>query len=498
MAASSLNKGWLTSLVAPTAAPTYTRCRFINARPIIYLKIPHISFIQNGRKKVTNSSTDDHAMVESLRDVIRSSVATAMKDSTTALADLYTNIATLTLNSTSEDALHNDSHIHTSSKNTSSNIPSKSTASADLSANQQIQHGPIHFHRRAHKTVHSHNILSGPSPFTSDGRTYTIPKPHAHPPNPLTINVDPRAHIRPSTPEPISPTTIKNRLQNLFNDKDLTVDYAERERRNPFPHLDQNYGWNRALCAGKMYFSTDWTPFDDDGTLSGGLEAMTYIKRRFAKFSLWAQREAMEFDEEDLRGENGWGKVFDMVFKGEGVGLCWARIPGSWHAVKPGLLTCCRSVSFYDEVLNWTEDIRERVRTWRAQNQEWRTLQALSSKRRFKALWPGDQDKERFRRDWLGRKDFSQHESHDDTEPGVKRIRIRRREPEKIATEEWRTRRREQEKKAGRWLDGTIRQDRMWAEFHWVLNPDDPREHVWPRKYRYYFKNGVRYWYRAN
>ncbi|PVH85826.1 hypothetical protein DL98DRAFT_511359 [Cadophora sp. DSE1049] len=302
------------------------------------------------------------------------------------------------------------------------------------------------------------------------------------------MDPDPRAHIRPSTPEPISPTTIKNRLQNLFNDKDLDADYAERERRNPFPYLDQNFGWIRALCAGKMYFSTDWTPFDNDDTLKGGLEGMAYIKRSFARYSLWAQREAMEFDEEDLHGENGWGKVFHVVFKGEGVGLCWARIPGSWHAVKPGLLTCCRSVSFCDEVLDWTEGIREKVRAWRAQNQGWRALQVLSSKRRFKALWPGHQDEERFQRAWSGWKETL---AYDGAEPGVKRIRLRRREPEKIATEEWRARRREQEKKAGRWLDGTVRQDRMWAEFHWVLNPDDPREHVWPRNYRYYYRDGV-------
>lgn len=208
------------------------------------------------------------------------------------------------------------------------------------------------------------------------------------------------------------------------------------------------------------------------------MEEMTYVKRSFARFSLWAQREAMEFDEDGLNGENGWGSVFDVVFRGEGVGLCWARSPGSWHAVKPGLLTCCRSVSFHDEVLDWSEGIRERVRAWRLRNQDWRNLQDMSSKKNFKALWPGNQDGERFQRSWL---DGERLIGGSGAEPTAKKMRLRRNQPEKIMSEKWRARRREQEKKAGRWLDSTLRQDRMWDQFHWVLNVDDPRENVWPR-----------------
>jgi hypothetical protein len=49
-------------------------------------------------------------------------------------------------------------------------------------------------------------------------------------------------------------------------------------------------------------------------------------------------------------------------------------------------------------------------------------------------------------------------------------------------SDEWRARRRSQEKKAGRWTDGTLRMDRMWDEFHWVLNNDDPLDAVWDKK----------------
>ena len=52
----------------------------------------------------------------------------------------------------------------------------------------------------------------------------------------------------------------------------------------------------------------------------------------------------------------------------------------------------------------------------------------------------------------------------------------------KLMSDEWKARRRLQEKKAGRWTDGTLRIHRMWDEFHWVLNLDDPRYVHWGRE----------------
>jgi hypothetical protein len=51
----------------------------------------------------------------------------------------------------------------------------------------------------------------------------------------------------------------------------------------------------------------------------------------------------------------------------------------------------------------------------------------------------------------------------------------------KVASDAWRVRRRAQEKKAGRWTDGTLRMNRLWDHFHWVLNVDDPLDAVWAR-----------------
>ncbi|KAH7364143.1 hypothetical protein BKA65DRAFT_590509 [Rhexocercosporidium sp. MPI-PUGE-AT-0058] len=474
MATTVPRKGWLTSLIPPIVAHANIRYRFINTRPITYLKTPQISFLQEIHNAKCTKVKDSSFTVETKQSAVQSSADTAAKGSTTALFSVSQDIGALTPKSSSEDIEHTTRFDELPSQGTSSTSQSQEPSSTDVNAHKEKHHGPIHFHRRIHKNVH-HNNLSDSSPLTSERRKYAIPQPDSHHPQLLTINTAPRAHTRPSIPEPISPTTIINHLQSFLEDQNWDHNYEARERSNPFPNHDQNYGWTRASCAVKMYFSCDWTPFGFNGTLDGSLEEMTYIKRNFARFSLWAQREAMEFDEGDLLGENGWGKVFDVVFKGDRVGLCWARIPGSWHAVKPGLLTCCRSVSFHDEVLNWKDEIRERLRDWRARNEGWRKLQVASPKRKFKALWPGVRDEERFQRGWLG---WKESERGDGVEPRVKRPRLHMRVLEKIMSEKWRARRREQEKKAGRWLDGTIRQDRLWDKFHWVLILDDPRENT--------------------
>lgn len=70
-----------------------------------------------------------------------------------------------------------------------------------------------------------------------------------------------------------------------------------------------------------------------------------------------------------------------------------------------------------------------------------------------------------------------------------KRVKPAKTKSEQVMSEEWRARRRTQEKKAGRWTDATLRMDRMWAEFHWVLNIiDDDDEYalrygVWPKRH---------------
>lgn len=60
-----------------------------------------------------------------------------------------------------------------------------------------------------------------------------------------------------------------------------------------------------------------------------------------------------------------------------------------------------------------------------------------------------------------------------------KRVKLPRKQSEQVMSEKWRARRRAQEMKAGRWTDGTYLMDKMWDEFHWVLNFDNPGDTVW-------------------
>lgn len=61
------------------------------------------------------------------------------------------------------------------------------------------------------------------------------------------------------------------------------------------------------------------------------------------------------------------------------------------------------------------------------------------------------------------------------------RFHLAGRESEQVMSDEWRARRRLQEKRAGRWIDGTIRIDKLWEAFHWVLEDDKFEDKTWGR-----------------
>jgi hypothetical protein len=63
--------------------------------------------------------------------------------------------------------------------------------------------------------------------------------------------------------------------------------------------------------------------------------------------------------------------------------------------------------------------------------------------------------------------------------PARKKHEVARRKSEEVMSEAWRARRRLQEKNAGRWTDGTLRMNRLWEGFHWVLNVDGPEDAEW-------------------
>jgi hypothetical protein len=231
---------------------------------------------------------------------------------------------------------------------------------------------------------------------------------------------------------------------------------AERlERENRFRGIDMNEGWNRARTNG-WQFTVDvqyCAPY-----FEGGAEMRMKIAEAFNRFSLWSQLEPIEWDEEELEG------MFDVVFVGEGLGsFGWTREPGTWWAARKRLFDGHRGRCLLEEIDLWVEDIVDGLEKWKRENRG--MLYAIGSLKRKVSSTKIDIDAECDRR--------------------RKRAKPDKTKSEQVMTEEWRARRRMQEKKAGRWTDGTVRMDRMWAEFHWVLNADDPREEFWPKKQFY-------------
>jgi len=120
-----------------------------------------------------------------------------------------------------------------------------------------------------------------------------------------------------------------------------------------------------------------------------------------------------------------------------------------------------RGRNFLEEIELWMDDIVDGLEKWRRGDKE--MLYAIGALKRHMSTAMVEVNAERDRR--------------------RKRVKPAKAKPEQIMSEEWRARRRMQEKKAGRWTDGTLKMDRMWAEFHWVLNADDHRDGPWPKRH---------------
>jgi hypothetical protein len=165
--------------------------------------------------------------------------------------------------------------------------------------------------------------------------------------------------------------------------------------------------------------------------------------------------EPIEWDPEELKG------MFDKVFVGEGLGNHgWARKPGSWWGQRKKVFDGIRGRNFLQEIDMRIEEIEDGLEKWKSEHK--RMLFAIGSLKRKANNAKSEVDIEGNSR--------------------RKRVKLLKTKSEQVMSEEWRARRRMQEKKAGRWTDGTLRMDRMWAGFHWVLNEDDPKDEVWPRE----------------
>ncbi|KAL2072606.1 hypothetical protein VTL71DRAFT_11949 [Oculimacula yallundae] len=493
------SKGWLTSLIPLPNAQVTKRSRTINARPIAFLNTPQISFVQGIQYTVSRIEDTRRTALETHPAFDQRSAASLLNDSDEVSLQLTKDLSALTLSSSLDDTTSPSSVDRISFQNTTPDAEIPEPQPAHFNTNQQTHLQGIHSHRKFHIHIDKQNDLSNSSP-----RRYISKQPHTSHLPPLTIpaSADSKSHLRPATPSPISPTTItsmKERLKSFISEEHC----AFRTHTNPFPTLDQNAGWTRAYCSSKLYFLREWSPFGWDGRLDGSLEEMASIRRGYEGYSLGAQRKGMRFDEEDR-----WVGVFEMVFKGEirGGRRCWKRKPGSWYVRRKDLLSSCSCClgrgKYWEKMLHRTDETIDRVREWRARNPKWRVIQregGRNGKRKFKMIQPLRAGNEgMFNCVWPSFNDVSIQNSVGSSEPKVKRLKVRRCKPEEVMSEQWRARRRQQERKAGRWTDGTLLQDRMWAQFHWVLDVEDPREHVWVlRKWRYRYYEGTKYRYWA-
>jgi hypothetical protein len=163
------------------------------------------------------------------------------------------------------------------------------------------------------------------------------------------------------------------------------------------------------------------------------------------------QLEGIDFDEGDAARE-----MFDRIFVGEEapVSLEWKREVGAWWARKRGPF-CDGGKMPWEEIQLRVSRILDEVETWEQKGgMHW---------------YPGYYKR---KAGFIGLRDAPKGEVF------IKRVFVGK-EAEKVMSEEWRARRRIQEKKAGRWTDGTARMDRLWNTFHWVLDVDDPRDASW-------------------
>jgi hypothetical protein len=210
---------------------------------------------------------------------------------------------------------------------------------------------------------------------------------------------------------------------------------------NPFPEVNMNIGWNRARYA------LDDTVYDTDASDLATPEEKKRICQEFKGYSLWAQIKPIELDEKQF------GRIFEKVFVGRGI---MGREPGTWWATRKPIFGEWRGKPFLKQVMIRFLTIGENVTEWKKSS-----LKTKTNNLKWKAP-----------------------HSIETEEEGqvVRRLKTSERVSQRVMSDEWRARRRSQEKKAGRWTDGTLRMDRMWDEFHWVLNNDDPLDAVWDKK----------------
>jgi hypothetical protein len=286
-----------------------------------------------------------------------------------------------------------------------------------------------------------------------------------------------------------NPAILERFFRRIRDSPNWTTALLER-KYSPFPelNLDYNEGWNRARCELYMSLGDERKALPH---LEVGVEEKISIQEAFAGFSLRRQVEPLQWVEEELDG------MFGFVFKGEGNGVCgWAREVGRWGVFgRRRLMSCCPRVNLNEDLEVWTDEIRKKVSAWRRvavaavkkEEEKGAKKKALGDKYEKPKSWP---------RTYKVKGSLTI--VHDKERKSIKRVKVNRGKPRLVMNEEWRKRRREQEKRAGRWTDGTIRMSRLWKEFYWVLNVDDPSMNIWPGRIKEVHGNDIWGWKRQH
>jgi hypothetical protein len=264
----------------------------------------------------------------------------------------------------------------------------------------------------------------------------------------------------------LHPRMVKESLREWYEMAGFMAKCRRDEELNPYPHLDLNLGWNRARVQGEQWHG-NFNPLQKPNP---HILEVVQLQEQFLMFSWGEQVDSIIVDGGLAKG------VFERVFEGVDAekermaGRGQKRMPGAWWAQRKRFFHDLKGRGFREEIHIKNCQIWDGVKAWAVNENdtEYGKLKRKIDVVSKMAVKAGDMKQTQVQ------------------EPIPKRHKSRRRIAQ-VMSATWRAKRRIQEKKAGRWTDGTPLQNRMWAEFHWVLDAPDHRDRRffdtrdWPR-----------------
>ncbi|TGO31147.1 hypothetical protein BPAE_0001g00410 [Botrytis paeoniae] len=248
---------------------------------------------------------------------------------------------------------------------------------------------------------------------------------------------------------------VKESLREWYEMAGFMAKCRRDEQLNPYPHLDLNSGWNRARVQGEQWHD-NFNPWQKPNTK---ILEVVQLQEQLLKFSWGEQVDSIVVDGGLAEG------VFERVFEGVDAekermaGRGQKRMPGAWWAQRKRIFHDLKGRGFREEVHIKNCQIWDGVKVWAANGID---AEYGKLKRKIDVVEKMAAKADDMEQTQIG-------------EPIPKRHKSRRRITQ-VMSAAWRAKRRNQEKKAGRWTDGTSLQNRMWAEFHWVLDAPDHRD----------------------